>query len=139
MSRSVRDSSFAVLVAVATVAGLQWFIGVGYVSVSLVTGLCAGCATKLVLYVGDRYPAFATGESWADKRWASLSAAVVSLAALLGVGPGLPLTNELRLALGLLVLSSGLAAYTAGSLAVLERVENDEAVDATDHATPADD
>ena len=126
MERPVRDTLLALGAGGSAAAGLYWLAGVRSLSISLTTGFCLGCALKLVLYVGDRYPAFATGESWADKRWTGVAVGVVTLAAFVGVSPLLPISNELRLALSFLVLSAGLAAYTAGTLAVLERVDDAE-------------
>ena len=97
----------------------------GQLSLALVTGLCWACGLGLTLHVGHLYPDYATGESWADKRWTGVSVGIVTLAALLGVGPTLPLSSDLRLGLGLLVLGAGLVAYAAGTLAVLERVEDE--------------
>ncbi len=123
MERAVRDTLGAVLVGGATSLGLYW-LG-GHVGLALVTGLCWACGLKLALRVGHLYPAYATGETWADKRWTGLSVGLVSLAALVGLSPALPLSNELRLGLGFLVAGAGLGAYSAGTLAVLERVEGD--------------
>jgi hypothetical protein len=50
---------------------------------------------------------------------------VLGVAALLGVAPTLPITDELCLALGVLVLGTGLTAYVAGTLAILERTVPD--------------
>jgi hypothetical protein len=140
MDRALRDSLLAVGGGVGVSAGLQWLAG--HLSLALVAGLCWATALKLVLHVGDRYPAYATGESWADKRWTGLSTGLVTLAALLGVGPTLPISAELRLGLGVLVLGAGLAAYTAGSLAVLERIgdgDGEEVPTADADGAPASD
>ncbi|WP_254761691.1 sterol desaturase [Natrinema marinum] len=138
MNRSTRDTLIA-LVAGAGIAGGLYWLG-GYASLALVTGLCWACGLKLTLHIGWRYPAYATGETWADKRWTGLSTGLVSLAALVGVSPLLPLASELRLGLGFLVIGAGLVAYAAGTLAVLERVESDSNAPASSPATqyPAD-
>jgi hypothetical protein len=140
MDRALRDSILAVGGGVGVAGGLQWLAS--HLSLALVAGLCWATALKLVRHVGDRYPDYATGESWADKRWTGLSTGLVTLAALLGVGPTLPISAELRLGLGVLVLGAGLAAYTAGSLAVLERIEGgsgEEAPTADADGAPATD
>ncbi|ELZ09239.1 sterol desaturase family protein [Halovivax asiaticus JCM 14624] len=128
MDRSTRDTLVSIFVGGGVGAGLYWIAG--YESLALVTGLCWACGLKLTLHVGHRYPAFATGESWTDKRWTGLSVGAVTGAALVGVSPLLPLSNDLRFGLGALVLGAGLVAYPAGSLAVLERVDG-----ATDSAS----
>ncbi|MFB6195500.1 MAG: sterol desaturase [Haloplanus sp.] len=119
MERSTRDTLTTSLVGGGIGAGLYW-LG-GHVSLALVTGVCWACGLKLTRHIGHRYSAYATGETWADKRWTGLSAGLVTLAALVGVSPLLPISNELRLGLGALVVGAGLVAYTAGTLAVLER------------------
>jgi hypothetical protein len=138
MNRALRDSIAGAGAGVAVGAGLYWLAGDA--SLALVAGLCWAAALKLVRHVGDRYPAYATGESWADKRWTGLSVGLLTLAALVGVSPTLPVSNELRLGLGVLVLGAGLLAYTAGTLAVLERVvDGDGARTASRDTTPSAD
>lgn len=120
MERTTRDTLIALLVGGGISAvGLYW----GYPSLAVVTGLCWAGGLKLTLRIGHLYPAYATGETWADKRWSMLGVGLVSLAGLIGVSPLLPISNELRLGLGFLVLGAGLAAYSTGTLAVLERVD----------------
>ncbi|WP_049926388.1 hypothetical protein [Halopiger goleimassiliensis] len=123
MERSIRDTALGVLVGAAIAGGLYW-VG-DAVSLALVAGLCWAVGGKLTLLIGDRFPAYATGESWADKRWTGLSVGLVTLAAFVGVSPYLPISSELRLGLGFLVVGAGLVAYAAGTLAVLERVDGD--------------
>ncbi|WP_435115005.1 hypothetical protein [Halolamina sp. C58] len=57
------------------------------------------------------------------------------------MSPALPVTEELRFGLGILVVGTGLLAYTAGSLAVLERIEDGDGASAAsrDGAPTADD
>jgi len=123
MERTTRDTGIALLGGGGIATGLQWLAG--HHTLAFVTGLCWTCALKLTLHIGHLYPAYATGETWADKRWTGLGTGLITLAALLGVSPQLPIANELRLGLGFLVLGTGLVAYTTGTLAVLERVEVD--------------
>ncbi|QLD90648.1 sterol desaturase [Natronomonas salina] len=123
MERTRRDSLIALLIGGGISGSLYWLSG--YLSLALVTGLCWVCGLKFSLHIGHLYPAYTTGNTWADKRWTSLSVGLVTLAALIGVSPMLPISNELRLGLGFLVLGAGLVAYAAGTLAVLERVEGD--------------
>lgn len=122
MNRTTRDTLVASLAGVGIGAGLYW-LG-GYVVLALATGLCWACGLRLTLYIGHLYPEYATGEAWADKRWSGLGGGAMSLAALVGVSPLLPISSELRIGLGGLVVGTGLVLYAAGSLAVLERVEN---------------
>jgi hypothetical protein len=132
MEPHTRNTLLALLVGALVGAGLYAFAG--YASLAAVAAVCWAVAVKLVLRVGRLYPAFATGEDWTDSRWTGLGGGVVSLAALLGVSPTLPLSPELRLGLGILVLGAGTAAYTAGTLAVLERTET-----SPEPSTPASD
>lgn len=55
----------------------------------------------------------------------------MTLGALLGVSPLLPISSELRLGLESLVLGAGLVAYSAGIFTVLERVDDDPEVATT--------
>lgn len=121
MQRPALNGLLAVLVG--TAVGVSSYLFVGYASLAVVSAVCWTAVVWLVGRVGRLYPAYATGERWRDKRWTGLSVGVVTLAALLGVSPTLPLSSDLRLGLGILILGAGLAAYTAGSLAVLERTE----------------
>lgn len=45
---------------------------------------------------------------WADKRWTGLSVGLVTLAALVGVSPTLPIAADLRFGLAFLVLEMDL-------------------------------
>ena len=122
MKRAVRDTLIALLVGGGLGGGLYW-LG-GRIGLAVVTGLCWACGLRLTLYIGQLYPTYATGNTWAEKRWTGLGAGLVNLAALIGVSPMLPVSNDLRLGLGFLVGGAGLVAYSAGTLAVLERVES---------------
>jgi len=125
MERPTRDTLAALIVGGITTAGLYyWLGGHGYVGLALVTGLCWGCALKLTLHVGHRYPAYRTGETWTDKRWTGLTGGVVPLVAFTVVNSLHPISYELRIGLVLLVVGAGLVAYSAGGLAILERVED---------------
>lgn len=121
MHRPPRDSLLALLVGAAITTALYW-LG-GYLTLALVTGLCWTGGLKLTLHIGHRYPEFATGGTWTDKRWTGLGVGLVILAGLVGVSPTLHISNELRLGLGFLVMGAGFVAYPAGTLAVLERTE----------------
>lgn len=77
MERTTRDTLIAFLVGGGISAvGLYW----GYPSLAVVTGLCWAGGLKLTLRIGHLYPAYATGETWADKRWSMLGVGLVSLA-----------------------------------------------------------
>ena len=60
-----------------------------------------------------------------------MSVGVVLLAAFIGVNSLHPISNELQLGLELLVVGAGTVAYTAGGLAVLERVEDTSSATST--------
>lgn len=126
MGRANRHTLIALFLGGGIGAGLYWLSG--YASLALVAGLCWACGLELTFRIGRLYPAYATGETWADKRWTGLSVALVTLAALTGVSPALPIAEELRLGLGVLVTGAGVVAYAAGTIAVLERVEDASAV-----------
>ncbi|MGQ3412098.1 sterol desaturase [Natrinema sp. LN54] len=122
MQRARRHTLIALLLGGGIGAGIYWLSG--YASLALVAGLCWACGLGLTFRIGRLYPAYATGETWADKRWTGLSVGLVTLAALTGVSPALPISEELRLGLGFLVTGAGVVAYAAGTIAVLERVED---------------
>ena len=126
MERTTRYTFLGLLAVLAGVGicGVLYRL-TGQFGLALVTGLCWACGLGLTFHVGRLYPAYATGETWADKRWTGSSVGIVTLAALVGVSPTLPLSSDVRFGLGLLVLGAGLVAYAAGTLAVLERVEGD--------------
>jgi len=134
MERAIRDTLVALLVGGGISGGLYWLSG--YISLALVTGVCWACGLKLTLYIGHLYPAYFTGDTWSDKRWTGLGVGLVNLAALIGVSPMLSLSSELFLGLGLLVLGAGLVAYSAGTLAVLERVESDSGTTTSSNPIP---
>jgi hypothetical protein len=133
MERTTRDSLLALLVGggLGTV-GVYW----GHTSLGVVTGLCWAGGLKLTLRVRQLSQTYATGETWADSRWTGAGIGLVSLAALVGVSPTLPISNELRLGLGLLVLGAGLGAYSAGTLAVLELLADNSAGTPSSGAPP---
>jgi predicted membrane channel-forming protein YqfA (hemolysin III family) len=135
MERAIRDTLVALLIGGGISGGLSW-LG-GHISLAAVTGVCWACGLKLTLRIGHLYPAYATGETWSDKRWTGLSVGLVNLAALVGVSPMLSLSSELRLGLGLLVIGAGLVAYSAGTLAVLERVEDDSGAATPSNTKPS--
>jgi len=137
MPRSTRDALVALLVAVAIGGGLYW-IG-GHASLAVVTGICWGCGLGVTARIGQLYPAYATGETWDDKRWTGLGVGLVSLAALVGVSPFLPVSSALRLELGFLVVGAGLASYATGTMAVLERAVDDGSSTPSGGATPSAD
>jgi len=95
-------------------AGQYWLVG--DVGLAVVTGVLWAVGLLLTLRVGRLYPSHATGERWRDKRWTGLSVGLITLGALVGVSPTLPVTGELRLGLGLLVLEAGFVGYVSGTL-----------------------
>ncbi|ACV12778.1 sterol desaturase family protein [Halorhabdus utahensis DSM 12940] len=123
MQHSTR--AFLGSLAVGTVVGFGLYWLVGRVTLAVVTGVTWTAALGVTLHIRRAYPAFSTGESWGDKRWTGLAVAVVTLAALIGAGPALPVSADFQFALGLLVLGASFTAYMAGTLAVLDRVDVD--------------
>lgn len=123
MRRTTRDTLAAFLVGGGIGGGVYWLDGDA--GVALVAGVCWAAGLAVTLRIGHLYPAYATGEQWTDKRWTALSAGLVSLAALVGMGATGPATGELRLGLGVLVGGAGLVAYATGTMAVLERTADD--------------
>ncbi|WEL21026.1 sterol desaturase [Halorhabdus sp. BNX81] len=118
-----RELSSALVVGAVIGVGIHWLVG--QILLAVVTAVTWVTAFGLTLHIRRAYPAFSSGESWADKRWTGLAVAVVTLAALIGAGPALPVSADVRFVLGLLVLGASVTAYSAGTLAVLDRVELD--------------
>ena len=120
MTRTSLHWLAGILVAVVVSSGLYWFIG--DVALAAVTGLTWGSGHLITLRIARQHPSHTTGEGWRDKRWTGLSAGLITLAALIGVSPALPISPDLRLGLGFLVIGVGFVGYTAGTMAELERI-----------------
>ena len=109
-----------IFVVVAVSSGLYWLIG--DVALAAVTGLMWGSGLLVTLRIARQHPSHTTGEEWRDKRWTGLSTGLITLAALVGVSPALPISPGLRLGFGFLVTGAGFVGYTAGTMAELERI-----------------
>jgi hypothetical protein len=108
-----------IFVILVVSGGLYWFVD--DFALAAVTGLTWGSGLIITLRIARQYPSHTTGDSWRDKRWTGLSTGLITLAALVGVSPALPISPDLRLGLGLLVIGAGFVGYTAGTMAELER------------------
>lgn len=108
-----------IFVTVVVSGGLYWFVD--DFALAAVTGLTWGSSLIMTLRIARQYPSHTTGDTWSDKRWTGLSTGLITLAALVGVSPALPISPDLRLGLGLLVIGAGFVGYTAGTMAELER------------------
>jgi len=135
MERTIRDTLIALVVGGGISGGLYWLAG--HVSLAVATGLCWAIGLKLALHSRYLYPAFDVGDTWSSNRWSALAIGLINFAALLGVSPMLPISDELRLGLGFLVVGVGLVAYSAGTLAVLERVQGDSETIIPNPQTPS--
>ena len=120
MTRTSLHWLAGILVAVVVSSSLYWFIG--DVALAAVTGLTWGSGHLITLRIARQHPSHTTGEGWRDKQWTGLSAGLITLAALIGVSPALPISPDLRLGLGFLVIGVGFVGYTAGTMAELERI-----------------
>jgi len=108
-----------IFVTLVVSGGLYWLVG--DFALAAVTGLTWGGGLIITLRIARQYPSHTTGDNWSDKRWTGLSTGLITLAALVGVSPALPISPNLRLGLGFLVIGAGFVGYTAGTLAELER------------------
>lgn len=122
MQRSTRDALIALIIGGGISSSLYWLNG--HLGLALAVGLCWGCGLAVTARLRRLYPGYATGETWDDKRWAGLNIGLVAFAALIGVSPTLPISAELRLGLGFLVIGTGLVAYATSTIAVLERIKD---------------
>lgn len=119
MTRTSVHWLIGLLVTLVVSGGLYWFVG--NVGLAAVTGLTWGSGLLITLRIARQRPAHTTGDSWKDKRWTVVSTGLMTLAALVGVNPTLPIETDTRLALGLLVIGVSFVGYTAGTMAELER------------------
>ena len=85
----------------AGVTALFWALGVGL----------------SVQYLG---PQTGQAQDWTKARWSGAAGGLTALAATLGISPTLPITSELRLALGLFVVAIWLTAVNIGLALGLE-------------------
>ena len=106
---------------VAVVVSSSLYRLISDVALAAVTGLMWGGGLLITLRIARQHPSHTTGEGWRDKRWTGLSTGLITLAALIGVGPALPISPDLRLGLGFLIIGVGFVGYTAGTMAELER------------------
>lgn len=123
MVRALVHRLVGLLVALVVGVGLHWLVG--DVTLASVTGLTWGVGAVVTLRIARLYPAHATGTTWTDRRWTGLGVGLVTLAALVGVSPTLPVSDELRFGLGFLVLGAGFAGYVTATVAELERAGPD--------------
>jgi len=121
MVRAVRRRLGGLVVATVVAAALYWLVGDP--GLAAVAGIVWGVAVLVTLRISGLHPDSATGAEWGDRRWTAVGVGAVTLAALVGVSPTLPVGDSLRFGLGLLVLGSGFAGYATGSMAELERGE----------------
>jgi len=101
--------------------GLYWLLA--DLGLAVGAGLIWGGALAAGLRIYREYPAHATGDGWRDGRWTGLYSGLVTLGALIGVSPTLPVDADLRFGLAVLVLGAGTLGYVSGTLAELERAD----------------
>lgn len=110
----------AVLVGTVVAAGL--FALVEDPTLAVVTGLFWAIGVGLLarhLRLEESRPAF-DGNDWSVARWSGAFGGLMTLAAVLGVSPTLPISTELRLGLGLLVVGVALASVNLGAAMMLD-------------------
>ncbi|MDQ2051732.1 sterol desaturase [Natronolimnohabitans sp. A-GB9] len=117
MNQNALYALVGILVVLVVSSGLYWYIG--NFGLAAVTGVTWGVALLLLVRADREYPD--SMNSW----WSVLGVGfIISLAALLGVSPTLPIAGDIRFGLGLLVMGTGLAAYVAGVMTALEPTES---------------
>ena len=102
-------------------SGLYWLVG--DIVFATVTGLVWGCGLALSIHQYRTDSSISANATWERNRWVGLGVGVINLAALIGVSPTLPVSAELRLGLGILVIGTGLVGFAAASIAHGERHE----------------
>jgi hypothetical protein len=108
-----------ILVTVVISGGLYQIVG--DVGLAAVTGIVWGIWLLMMVRIAHQYPSHMTGDSWSDKRWTGLSTGLLTLAVLVVISPTLPISFDLRIGLGSLVMGAGLVGYNSGTMAELER------------------
>jgi drug/metabolite transporter (DMT)-like permease len=88
-------------------------------ALAAVTGLCWGGGVALTLRHLDSPLGTSTG-GWSVARWSGAFAGALTLAATVGVSPSLPVSNDLRFALGSLVVGFGVLVFNLGGAMVLD-------------------
>ncbi|RJX44270.1 sterol desaturase [Halonotius aquaticus] len=100
-------------------SGCYWLVGDPILAA--VSGLVWGVGLALTARSARHHPSSTGVTNWRSARWIGLGVAGINLAALIGVSPSLPISAELRLALGLLIIGTGLLATATATLAEVER------------------
>jgi len=121
MIRSTVQFAASLVVAIVVGSGLYWLVDDPVLAG--VTGIIWGAGVALSVHLYRSYPSLDAEPTWERGRWIGVSTGIITLAALVGVSPSIPISPELRLGLGVLVIGTGFAAMTAASLAELERVD----------------
>ena len=100
-------------------SGLYWLASTPVLAA--VTGLVWGIGLALNLRLSQQQLSDTDGTGWRSARWIGLGGGGITLAAIIGVSPSLPISTELRLGLSTLVIGTGLLATSTAMLAVVER------------------
>lgn len=114
---------FAGGLTVAVVIGGGLYLLVGDVSFAGATGIIWGTGVALSIHLYRSYPSVDPELTWEQKRWVGVSTGILAVAALYGVSSSLPISTELRIGLGVLVIGTGFAVMATTLLAELERTE----------------
>ena len=121
MQRFSVQLGVSVAVAVLIGGGLYWLVD--DIVFASVTGLVWGSGLALSIHQYRTEPSISADTAWESNRWVGLGVGMINFAALIGVSPSLPVSAELRLGLGILVIGTGLVGFAAASLAQGERHE----------------
>lgn len=119
MNRAHLHRAAALLVALVVTGGL--FALAGAAPLAVVAGACWGVGVGVGLRVRRLDPGVPNDDGWSDVRWTGLGVGLVTLAALVGVAPGLDLDPGVQFGLSVLVLGAGLAGYATATMTAVER------------------
>ena len=133
-------------------SSLQWMFGgsialsVGGASYSLVddaifatiTGLVWGIGIALLIHADQARSLSTARADWRSGKWIGLGSGGITMAALLGVSPSLPISIDMRFGLGVLVIGTGLLATATATLAEAERQDETGASSEMDNSTTGD-
>lgn len=117
MDRRIRWLA-ALTLGVAIGGGTYWLVADPLFSAVVALFWTVGTGLSIVYLL----PQTGRADDWEQARWSGAAGGLMAMAAILGVSPTLPISADLRLALGVFVIGIWLAAVNVGLALGLETV-----------------